>query len=169
MITNTPISVYTFLLVTTIPFIVVYLYILIASAKRKRSPPTVAEALWLLSVAALWLAVNVASFCWIPGDVGKSHGEVNATLYVTAYMWGFQLSSAEVKSGYITFVATSRDTMHSMGIYDENGRLLATVMLMPGHKEVVTLYLPPGVYTLRCLEYCGDGHAFMMARLNVRP
>ncbi|MEZ0318963.1 MAG: hypothetical protein ABWK05_03085 [Pyrobaculum sp.] len=78
--------------------------------------------------------------------MSKSHGEVNAALYVTAYMWGFQLSSAEVKSGYVTFVATPRDTVHSMGIYDKDGGLVATVMLMPGRKEVICTCRPACIH-----------------------
>lgn len=76
-------------------------------------------------------------------------------------MRGFKLSSQEVPSGYVTIEATSLDTIHSIGVFESQGRLIATVMVMRGRREVVTLYLKPGEYAIRCLEFCGDGHAFM--------
>ncbi len=83
-------------------------------------------------------------------------------------MWGYTLDTYEVRAGAVKFVATARDTIHSLTIYSPRGEVLATVMLMPGMREELALNLrEPGEYVIRCLEFCGDGHSAMLSKLRV--
>jgi len=83
-------------------------------------------------------------------------------------MWAYTLDSTVLKTGAVKFVAKSLDTIHSFAVYSPSGEVLATIMLMPGMTEEITLELrEQGEYTVRCLEYCGDGHAAMVSRFRV--
>jgi len=170
------------LLYVTSPFLVVFFILVFLSVKRARQAEklakvskkklAVAEVLWLLLVASIWTVINVSSLSWIPAGIGTAALAVPAAgeqvLEIEAFMWGYNLSTTTLEAGTpIRIVAWSKDTIHSTGIYSPDGELLITLMLMPGMREQVVLNLEPGVYRLRCLEYCGDGHAYMSAIFNV--
>jgi len=170
------------LLYVTSPFLVAFFLIVYLSVKRSRNEEVlvkvskkklaVAEVLWLMLVASIWTGINIASLSWIPAGVGSPALAVPAAgeqvLEIEAFMWGYNLSTTTLEAGVPTrVIAWSRDTIHSTGIYSPDGELLVTLMLMPGMREQVVLTLDPGVYRLRCLEYCGDGHAYMSAVFNV--
>lgn len=168
------------LLYVTSPFLVVFFLIVALSVRRARRGQTAGggsgkrllmlELTWLLLVGAVWTTINIASLSWIPEGVGGvlPPSAEEQILEIKAFMWGYELGGGELRAGApVRIVAWSNDTIHSTGIYDPGGRLLATVMLMPGMREQIVLRLSPGNYTVRCLEYCGDGHAFMSALLRV--
>lgn len=60
--------------------------------------------------------------------------------------------------------------MHSFAVYHPNGRVLFTMMLMPGLSKPTSLihtFSEPGKYKVRCLEYCGIAHHGMRDELTV--
>ncbi len=166
-----------FLYITS-PFVVIYVLIMLLSIRRGGRGVQVLrgrfvgyEFAWLLLVGVIWTAINIVSFSWIPGGVGQPLlpivGE-EQKVEIEAFMWGYNISTQTLRSGIpVRFVMWSIDTMHSVGIYDPDENLIATVMLMPGMREQIILTLKPGTYTIRCLEYCGPGHPFMSAVLEV--
>jgi cytochrome c oxidase subunit 2 len=162
------------LVLVTVPFLAIFIALILKAARRggaggrSLKAYALAEAIWLVSVTALWLFINSASLAWIPTTTVPS-GEVQE-LEVEAFMWAFNLTTTELHAGVpVKITARSLDTVHSFAIYSPDGELLFTLMLMPGGggEELVYIFEKPGRYLIRCLEYCGDGHAFMMAYLTV--
>ena len=129
----------------------------------------VLEVFWVAFIVAFWTYINIASLSWTPVPLRFSASGESQVIEVEAFMWGYELSVDKVESGVpVVFKAWTRDTMHSLAIYSPDGRLLVTVMLMPGEVEVFRItFEEPGTYIIMCLEYCGDGHPFMRTTLEV--
>ena len=81
------------------------------------------------------------------------------------------MSTREVEAGRpVRFSGRSSDTMHGFAVYHPNGRLLFTMMLMPGLSKPTSLihtFEDPGTYKVRCLEYCGIAHHGMRDEITV--
>jgi len=129
--------------------------------------PLVWRGAWVGLVTLLWVVVNLVSLAWVRAD--RAQGTEPVRVGVEAYMWGYRLTSSQVPAGVpVAFTLTSADTVHAFGVYNPEGRLLFTVMVMPGMEEKVVYTFPaPGRYTVRCLEYCGLGHGFMTTQFAV--
>lgn len=164
------------LIYLTTPFLVAFLLIFYLSVRRGgrrgvlESGGRVSEVLWIILVGGVWVVINLASIGWLPSGLGGVAADVEPpqTLTVEASMWFFKVGTDRLAPYTPTeIVAWSSDTMHGAGIYDPEGRLIVTIMLMPGMRERLVLTLQPGEYTIRCLEYCGDGHALMIGRFTV--
>ncbi|MEM3096729.1 MAG: CRISPR-associated CARF protein Csa3, partial [Nitrososphaerota archaeon] len=164
------------LIYLTTPFLVAFLLIFYLSVRRGgrlgvlESGGRVSEVLWILLVGGLWAVINLASIGWLPSGLGgvETGTEPSQTLTVEAGMWFFKVGADRLAPYTPTeIVAWSTDTMHGVGIYDPEGRLITTIMLMPGMRERLVLTLQPGEYIIRCLEYCGDGHALMIGKFTV--
>jgi heme/copper-type cytochrome/quinol oxidase subunit 2 len=82
----------------------------------------------------------------------------------------------KVKAGEtVKFVAHSEDVNHGFSIlsnqtgvqiYDQMGVPLLQMQVVPGDKTENIFYYTfkePGVYLIRCLEYCGWSHPFMVS------
>lgn len=160
----------------TLPFLALFLAAVWRAYQRSKrqitgGPPhaSVVEVGWLFSVGIVWTLINLYSLGWIPSVGGHAASAPQQSLTIVAGMWYFNISAPSLKPNVPTeVVAWSVDTMHSAGIYDPDGKLVATLMLMPGMRErAVLIFDKPGVYTVRCLEFCGDGHAFMKGRFVV--
>jgi cytochrome c oxidase subunit 2 len=64
---------------------------------------------------------------------------------------------------------TATDVNHGFGIYTPNGKVFAQVQAMPDYvNHLELIFLVPGHYTVRCLEYCGIAHAAMHGEFDVR-
>ena len=66
--------------------------------------------------------------------------------------------------------AAASDTQHGFAVYHPDGRVLFTMLMMPGTTKptsVVYTFKDPGKYTVRCLEYCGVAHHRMQDELTV--
>jgi cytochrome c oxidase subunit 2 len=59
--------------------------------------------------------------------------------------------------------------VHGFAVYHPDGRVLFTMMLIPGMKpaSLVHTFTEAGEYKVRCLEYCGIAHHAMQDRLVV--
>lgn len=88
---------------------------------------------------------------------------------VVGAQWAWMLSRNQLPAGVpIEFVVTALDVNHDFGIYDPDGRLDGQVQAMPGYpNRLVYVFRRPGTYTIRCLEYCGEGHHTMTYPLTV--
>jgi Heme/copper-type cytochrome/quinol oxidases, subunit 2 len=164
----------------TAPFLVIFIVLVLLSLRRGRSREGVAqmsltraaEVAWLIGVGIVWLTINLFSIPWIPWlQAGAQQTAVDGeaqVVQVDAYMWGYKITPMEVRKGPVKFVARALDTIHSLAIYTPDGRLLTTIMLMPGMREEVTIVFDrEGEYVVRCLEYCGDGHGYMYSKISV--
>ncbi len=164
----------------TAPFLLIFVVLVVLSLRRGRTLEgvahlrltRVAEVGWLIGVGIVWLTINLVSIPWIPWIQAGAHktaedGEAQV-VQVDAYMWAYKMTPMEVRKGPVKLVARALDTIHSLAIYTPDGRLLATIMLMPGmHEEVTVVFDMEGEYVVRCLEYCGDGHGYMYSKIRV--
>jgi heme/copper-type cytochrome/quinol oxidase subunit 2 len=77
-----------------------------------------------------------------------------------------------VKTGELTkFVARSEDVNHGFGVLSSANEMdvpLFQMQVVPGHDNVFYYtFDKPGVYTIRCLEYCGWNHPYMVSSITV--
>ncbi len=64
----------------------------------------------------------------------------------------------------VLFQTTSTDVVHGFQIAGTN----VNMMVEPGHISTLeTVMQKPGTYTLLCNEYCGSGHHYMAATVEV--
>lgn len=114
---------------------------------------------WVVVVAVVWVSLNAYTVSAMAS--GDPVPEENVT--VDAAMWGYSLSDRTVPvNESVEFRAESHDTVHSFTVYDPNGDIVLNMMLVPGTEQrKVYTFEETGEYEVRCLEYCGKGHAKM--------
>ena len=163
-----------------IPFLIFFFYIVYRKASTEpESGDTDArrmlrtEWLWLSIVVVLFVGVNVLSIKYMPTI---STARATATeqdlqdVSVTAQSWTYEISDREVEVGHpVRFSVKSADTVHGFAVYHPDGRVLFTMMLIPGVEpsSLVHTFTEPGTYKVRCLEYCGTAHHVMQDQLVV--
>lgn len=93
-------------------------------------------------------------------------GPTTYDAYVIAHIFSFEPSSITVPVGStVTFYATSPDVVH--GFFITNTAV--NMMVVPGWvSDDSHTFRQPGTYLLLCNEYCGSGHHFMYAAVNVK-
>lgn len=170
---------FTMLLLLQIPFVTVFMYVVFRKAyidpgpsTTKRSKLARVEGLWIASVIVIFIAINVASIQYMPTVIAAQINEEDAQqVDVTATSWAYDISDREYEVGQtIRFSIRSNDTMHGFAIYHPDGRMIFTTMLVPGVTNPTQIYhtfTEPGVYKVRCLEYCGIAHHLMQDTLTV--
>ena len=89
---------------------------------------------------------------------------------MTAQSWSYDISNREFEVGRpVRFSVKSADTVHGFAVYHPDGRVLFTIMLIPGvgPSSLIYTFTEPGSYKVRCLEYCGTAHHVMQDHLVV--
>lgn len=157
-------------IVTTVVILVLASFVLLRALRGSQplSHPWLLRGVWIGLVALLAIAVNLVSQTWtraLPAD----RAQPVQVVQVEASMWRFALDRPTLPLGVpLEFRVTSRDTVHGFGVYDPDGRLLFTVMAVPGHTErALYTFTRSGEYTLRCTEYCGAPHGLMRGTFTV--
>jgi heme/copper-type cytochrome/quinol oxidase subunit 2 len=77
-----------------------------------------------------------------------------------------------IKAGEtVKFVAHSIDVNHGFGVLSSSNQMDSPLMQMqvvPGFDNVFYYtFNKPGTYTVRCLEYCGWNHPYMVSLITV--
>jgi cytochrome c oxidase subunit 2 len=128
------------------------------------------EAGFFLGAVAALLVLFLATLAWLPWNSGAavSASDKAVKVTVTASQFIFRVDGGPIASGQtVEFDATATDVNHGLGVYDGD-RLLFQVQMMPGYvNKYFWIFDHPGTYQLRCMEFCGNGHAFMVAKLEV--
>lgn len=171
---------FTVLLLFQIPFLLVFLTVVYRKAYVNTAPSDMTDAdvgkwrgRWLGLVIALFLVVNLASIQFIPAIyTAKANASGVAAIDVTveAQSWSYDMSASEFEVGKpVRFNAKSLDTVHGFAVYHPNGKVLFTMMLVPGVGDSSLTYTfdEPGTYKVRCLEYCGMAHHEMSDEITV--
>ena len=170
------------MLILQVPFIIVFLYLVYrkayvhsAASDTEQSTMVKMERLWIGGVIVLFIIVNVASISYMPtvsASQAATAGVDVQDVTVAAESWSFDISDQELEVGRpVRFSAKSLDTMHGFAVYRPDGRLLFTLMLLPGLERpatVVHTFTEPGTYIVRCLEYCGAEHHNMRDEIVVK-
>lgn len=133
----------------------------------------------LASVAVIFLTVTLPKVPYYH----FAGSEPSQVVFVYAHQFAFIMSdhsidpNKEVPSGAITypvgktveFRVTSMDVNHGFVIYDDHNQIIAQTQAMPGYVNRLRWEFDhPGTYEVRCLEYCGFGHAVMSTPLTVK-
>lgn len=164
-----------------VPFAFIFFYVIhrksVVDSGSSGSPDSKMsrlEGIWLTVVFVVFVGVNLASLKFMP-TIASAHAATTRTdlqnIDLSAKSWAYELSSREIEAGRpVRFSGRSTDTMHGFAVYHPDGRMLFTMMLMPGLSKPTSLvhtFKEPGKYKVRCLEYCGVAHHAMQDELTV--
>jgi len=164
-----------------LPFLCAFLYVVFKKSLVDSSPSQAdrskyvrMEFMWVGFVILVFVGVNVGSIDFMH-TVSSAKAATNATniidVDVSAQSWSYDISERTFEVGRpVRFSGRSMDTMHGFAVYHPDGKVLFTMMLMPGMTDPTSLihtFSEPGTYTVRCLEYCGVSHHDMTDELIV--
>ena len=138
------------------------------------------DALVFASISVVLLTgLTIASYRLTPNARFPPPVSESLVIKVTAYQWAFRFGypngvnitgTCNVPANKsIIFNVTSNDVMHGFGLADFRVKIEA----IPGRYNIIGITTPPLDgnselnYTIRCFEYCGEGHADMTASLVV--
>lgn len=154
--------------------------IMVAVALSSLGPPLEQSALqpkgyalrrwWFIGLTLCLAVIFAVTVPWFPYPHGSSGG-TGAPLHVKviAQQYGFTMPSVLPLNRPILFDVASMDVNHGFGIYGPQNQLVAQVQAMPDYtNHLPVTFTRPGHYTVRCLEYCGIGHAYMQGGFEVR-
>lgn len=172
---------FTLMLLFQIPFLMVFPYIVYQKCFADPTPAgtesrkmTRTEIGWISTVVVLFIVVNFLSITYMPMSrtaTAEKAAPVIQNVDVTARSWSYEISDREFEVGQpVRFSAKSADTMHGFTVYHPNGKILFSMMLIPGLEKPASLvytFTEPGKYKVRCLEYCGIAHHGMQDELTV--
>lgn len=89
-------------------------------------------------------------------------------VYLTGIRFTWIPSEIVLKKGVVyKFIISSADVQHGLSIIGPDGSVI-NLMVMPGMGYIANIvFEKPGVYEIRCNEYCGVGHHGMIGRIIV--
>ncbi len=123
---------------------------------------------WFLGLLIFLAASFAASIPFYPYLSATAALAPARKVPVIAEQYAFIMPSHLPVDKPIIFEVTSRDVNHDFGIYNPQGHLVAQVQAMPDYTNYLrVVFREPGLYTARCLEYCGIGHAIMAKTFRV--
>ncbi len=146
------------------------------------------ETYWSIFVAAILVWLWIVSYPWMPPVAfsvvhpTKEHIQV---VDVTAGQWFWLLNNdagGPLKAGKspvitliagqsVKFIAHSVDVNHGFGVFagaSDGSPLLFQMQVIPGFDNVFYYtFKHPGIYLIRCLEYCGYAHPYMTSEIKV--
>ncbi|MEN1969391.1 cytochrome c oxidase subunit II [Lentibacillus sp. N15] len=99
----------------------------------------------------------------------KQLGDNEYELTIVASAFNYDVGNNEKlvqipKGATVHFNATTKDVVHGFELVGTN----VNMMLEPGYISTYTnTFDKPGKYTLLCNEYCGTGHHYMTATIEV--
>lgn len=132
------------------------------------------EGVWLTVVFVFFVGVNLASLKFMPLIAAANAAQSSTPpleIDFTAKSWAYEISNRQIEAGKpVRFSGRSTDTQHGFAVYHPDGRVLFTMLMMPGTAKPTTVmhtFKEPGKYKVRCLEYCGVAHHAMQDELTV--
>ena len=122
---------------------------------------------WLALLVAVGVVVVGISLFDLPYASGSAAGRTVVRVTGGQFFWSLQPDRVPVGT-HVRFDVTAVDVNHGFGLYDPGGHLIGSVQAMPGYHNELDLTLSrPGVYRIRCLEYCGLNHSTMESSFTV--
>jgi len=128
------------------------------------------ETTWLVIMVVTLFALLMGTIFYVPyGDTAGARGQVVRVTGVQ-FAWAIDTPQPLVTGRPVAFLARSRDVAHGFGVYNPEGTLIFQAQVVPDHEQkIVHTFTEPGVYTVRCLEFCGVGHHRMTSTFVVKP
>jgi len=171
---------FTIMLFFQVPFVLFFLYVVFRKSKTVPTPSETLNAnisklknVWIAVVVVLFVTINVISIQYFPSVASarvESSGLKIEDVSVTAVSWSYDISQTDFKVGQaVRFTAESTDTVHGFALYHPSGKVLFTMMLIPGigKASIIHTFKDAGTYKVRCLEYCGAAHHEMSDEITV--
>ena len=127
------------------------------------------ESYWGIVVIAFLVIVLAGTMVQIPYWQNDSSASTPQKIEIMGQQYAWTVNPARVKTGLKTrVVARSKDVSHGVGVYDPDDVLIKQVNVAPGvTQEFIITFDKPGIYTLRCMEFCGVDHHLMQNKLEV--
>jgi cytochrome c oxidase subunit 2 len=128
------------------------------------------ESTWLVIMIIVLFALLMGTIFYVP--YGDSAGPNAQYVKVTGvqFAWAIETPQTLVTGTPVEFRATSDDVAHGFGVYNPDDVLIFQAQVPPDHvQKIVHTFTQPGVYIVRCLEFCGAGHHLMEAKFVVKP
>jgi len=139
------------------------------------------EKHWVVLIAIIFILFSVSTLAYLPYPYAHSNVKPTMVIDVQAQQFAWCLSPAPTwggsncKANYpipvgsiVYFNVTSIDVTHGFAIYSSGGSILDQVQVMPGfYNAIIYQFTIPGIYYIRCLEFCGYGHYAMISQFNV--
>ncbi|MCZ7654114.1 MAG: hypothetical protein M5R42_07240 [Rhodocyclaceae bacterium] len=94
-----------------------------------------------------FVVANLASLKYIPWAAasGATGGEPEVQIDFTAKSWAYDISNRQIEAGKpVRFSGRSSDTQHGFAVYHPDGRVLFTMLMIPGTTKPTSV-----VYTFR--------------------
>ena len=127
------------------------------------------ETTWLVIMVLALFALLMATIFYVP--YGESAGRNPQFVRVTGvqFAWAIDVPQPLVTGRPVEFIARSRDVAHGFGVYNPDDQLIFQAQVVPEHDQmIVHTFTQPGLYRVRCLEFCGVGHDKMVSSFTVR-
>ncbi|HZW55208.1 MAG TPA: hypothetical protein VFF30_02880 [Nitrososphaerales archaeon] len=138
------------------------------------------EKYWVAIILVIFIAFSISTFGMLPYPYAHANITPDMTVDVQAQQFAWCLSSppnwgTSCQSAYkipvglnVLFRVNSSDVTHGFGVYDPAGAIVFQVQVMPGFvNSILYRFTTPGIYYIRCLEFCGYGHFAMIGQINV--
>jgi len=125
------------------------------------------------------VSLVAASYSLLPNPRFQPAGSKDLVIDVTAFQWAWRfdypngvttLDQLDLPGNTtIMFDVTSGDVMHNFYLV----QFKVSIEAIPGRYNVLWITTPPAsgnevyTYNIECKEFCGDGHAFMDATMEV--
>ncbi len=151
------------------------------------------EAHWLIIIVIIFAAFTIITIGYLPYPYAHTNIKPNYVVDVQGQQFAWCLApqntstfdTMPISNCYpgaypiqagdtILFNVTSLDVNHDFGVYKcsntacTTAAIVAQVQVMPGfYNSIMYQFTTPGIYYVRCLEFCGFGHYVMITQLNV--
>jgi cytochrome c oxidase subunit II len=138
------------------------------------------EKQWTIMLIVIFTVFSISTLGLLPYPYAHSNVTPTMTVDVQAQQFAWCLSpppnwGTNCQTPYqipvgntVRFIVRSVDVTHGFGVYDSGGQILFQVQVMPGfNNSVLYQFTTPGIYYIRCLEFCGYGHYLMISNFNV--
>ena len=125
------------------------------------------------------IMVTAGQWFWVLADGGYGKGpkvagpEEHSIEEQTSSISSASPSMVKIKAGEtVKFVARSVDVNHGFSILSSSKSMDSPLMQMqvvPGYDNIFYYtFEKPGTYTIRCLEYCGWNHPYMVSQITIQ-
>ena len=138
------------------------------------------EKHWVVLIVVIFIAFSVSTLAYLPYPYAHSNIKPNMIIDVQAQQFSWCLTAAPTwgspcvsnfpipVGSTVYFNVTSIDVTHGFGVYDAAGAIIFQVQVMPQYyNNIEYQFTSPGIYYIRCLEFCGYGHTVMISQFNV--
>jgi cytochrome c oxidase subunit II len=151
------------------------------------------EKHWLIIAVILFAIFSISTLAYVPYPYAHTNLHPNEIVDVQGQQFAWCLAQQNTSSFLplpitncfpgafpvpvgktILFNVTSLDVNHDFGVYKcsnsacTDASILMQVQVMPGfYNSLIYQFTTPGIYYIRCLEFCGFGHYVMISQLNV--